>query len=545
MSKVLYPDFFNDVFGPIMQPGSSGGFAGPVRIGNVARSLVGDRPKRARIFVSAELGSLSELDTFMTDRGYLGGILGFSTEDERLFDAADQAKRTGLAFSFELAHDTALDRHTVRIVLEGAGEQRGELVAASVGGGMIEVRSVNGFATSWRADTHALVLFGTRETLEGVLHTATNTCDATLVEHTWLSPDAPGRVEAALMLELSAQPNAQQIEALRTSGDGAERVSWALLAAQLPVVTTKTRAPQLFSTIPTWEAYACEHNMSLVEAAIAYEQAFSGWSREQVWNRFERIASILHDQVHALERLGARNVAETPVLPVYGRLWEKYAQGARSLSDGLSARIISYALSTNAKIPGVLIVPGPMGTGGGYLFSAIEAVREERGCAHERVVESLVVAAMLGALAYTHTNASGERGCVGESGVCCAMTAGALAWLAGGGAREIENAASMALQANIGITCDPIPGGKEFPCITRTIRASTSAVLYADLALAGIDALIPYHEMLAAIERHYRATPPELLCGSSCGCNATPTARACQSWLQQLTRGNYESKPSL
>ena len=88
----------------------------------------------------------------------------------------------------------------------------------------------------------------------------------------------------------------------------------------------------------------------------------------------------------------------------------------------------------------ICIVPGlgydvqghRLGTGGGYLYSALSAVAEKLGASHERVIESLIVAAGLGAIAFTHCDASGNSGCVGESGICCAMGSGAVTWLAGG-----------------------------------------------------------------------------------------------------------------
>ncbi|MDR2073336.1 MAG: hypothetical protein LBP60_07885, partial [Spirochaetaceae bacterium] len=85
MMVPLYPDFFNDVFGPVMQPGSAGGFAGPVRIGNAARALAGGDIKKVRFLFDRQSRPLAFLVNFMSDRGYLGGILGFPPDDERLF----------------------------------------------------------------------------------------------------------------------------------------------------------------------------------------------------------------------------------------------------------------------------------------------------------------------------------------------------------------------------------------------------------------------------------------------------------------------------
>jgi L-serine dehydratase len=110
------------------------------------------------------------------------------------------------------------------------------------------------------------------------------------------------------------------------------------------------------------------------------------------------------------------------------------------------------------------------------------------------------------------------------------MASGAITWMAGGTGTQVQNAASMALQANIGIPCDPIPGGLEFPCLTRTVRSAVTAPLYADMALCGIDPLIPYHEMLLAIEET-RIKHGDGVSGPDCGVNYTATAAQCQQFL--------------
>lgn len=530
MAKLLYPDFFNDVFGPIMQPGSSGGFAGPCRIGNIAHALIKEKPKRIRFVFDESHDDLAYLVNFMTDRGYLAGSLGFSIEDERVFDAHEIARKEGVCYSFE--HATSEYRGPrpidgVHIEIEDEGGNKGELTAASVGGGMIQVSEVNGFRLDWQADTYGLMVEGLRQVVIERFETFKNHYQDHVVDSYVLESVHDQSSGQALFIELSTQPTSLMI------AEYFDGCSVVLLPALLPVVSTLDRKPQLFSTVEEWSRYAYNHNVSFVQAAIDYERAFSGWSEQRILDYFEKIASILDRQIHALEDIGYDQVADTAMLPVYGRQWNEYLHLRGSLSDPLTEHILRHSFSVNAKIPGVRIVPGPMGTGGGYLFAALDAVREHHGYSHEKVIEGLIVAAGLGALAYTHTNASGEVGCVGESGVCCAMAAGAITWLAGGTGEQVERAASMALQASIGITCDPIVGGLEFPCITRTLRAATSAVMYADLALSGIDPLIPYHEMLQAIEAHFQATSPELLYGNACGCNVTPTAHKCMKRVSQ------------
>ena len=68
MAKIFYPDFFNDVFGPIMQPGSSGGFAGPARIGNIAGKLLDEKIKSVIFsFQPEDIGRFKSLGNFMRD----------------------------------------------------------------------------------------------------------------------------------------------------------------------------------------------------------------------------------------------------------------------------------------------------------------------------------------------------------------------------------------------------------------------------------------------------------------------------------------------
>jgi L-serine dehydratase len=392
---------------------------------------------------------------------------------------------------------------------------------------MITSYEINGFPISWQADTHALLL---REPeryaaeLEKFLAART----ASFVE----KKEYTGRKnEKVLFIEFSAPLSAGDLKPFFAPAD------CRIFPALLPVVSFSGRKEQLFKTVDEWIAYAEREGVSFADAAIRYEQNFSRWSEKEIWDYFEYIRGILDYQIHALEILGYDKVPDTPLLPVYGRLWNKYKKEGKALQDPLASRIMDYAFSVNAKIPGVKIVPGPMGTGGGYLFSALEAVREARGFSKEKQLEGLAVAAGLGAIAFTHARASGVSGCVGESGVCCAMASGAVAWMAGGSGAQVQNAASMALQANIGIPCDPIPGGLEFPCLTRTVRAALTAPLYADMALSGIDSLIPYHEMLYAIEQNRRQYP-EVVCGADCGVNCTPTAGRCQKFLAEDVMGD-------
>ncbi|MDR2245881.1 MAG: L-serine ammonia-lyase, iron-sulfur-dependent, subunit alpha [Treponema sp.] len=529
MAKIFYPDFFNDVFGPIMQPGSSTSFAGNSRIGRVASHAVRGGVKRVKIrFNPEDRGHIQKLGNMMEDRALLGGLQGFAPDDERLFSAHELAREKNISYEFG-----ALDRankypSSTQFDMENSAGEKGRLIGASIGGGMIMISEINGFPVSWQGDTHAILIEKTPSNAgaydEWLAFTGSRYGDeqgGAFIQSTLTKNETGGE---AWFVELSQPVPREEMERFFAFRD------FLVFPAILPVITFNGRKPQLFKTVDEWIAFAEQEGISFVQAAIEYEKAFSGWDDTQIWDYFERIRGILFNQIHALEDRGTFPVADTPLLPVYGKQWKRYKDAGRVLQDPLTSRIMDYAFSTNAKIPGVKIVPGPMGTGGGYLFSALEGVREHRDFPVEKQLEGLAVAAALGAIAYTLCRASGASGCVGESGICCAMASGAITWMAGGSGAQVQNAASMALQANIGIPCDPVPGGLEFPCLTRTVRSAVTAPLYADMALSGIEPLIPYHEMLWAIEEN-RVKYGDAVSGPGCGVNCTATAAQCQRFL--------------
>ncbi len=524
--KIFYPDFFNDVFGPVMQPGSSGGFAGTSRSARVARYSVLSEPKDVTFIFAPDSHMIDSLGTFMEDRAYLGGMLDFDTEDERLFSAHEIARERGMSYEFKEGMEAeGIPAYSAYIAVTGSSGETGTAVVSSIGGGMIMAYRLNDFEVNYQADTYGLLVWsGLKDTNKEIYDIIRNCLGESFVA---IKEVKDTRGKTGIFAEADSQIDDSVIEKIKNLG-----YDHRVYPALLPVVTSLKRKPQLFDTVTDWKRIAEKRGISFVDAAIEYEKDFSGWSREQIIERFEMIADILYHQVHALEELGVENVADTPVLPIYGKLWERYKKNSEQLTDPLTQRIIENALSTNAKVPGVKIVPGPMGTGGGYLFSALDAVRQAKGYSHEKMIEGLIVAAAFGAIAYTRSNPSGERGCVGESGVCCAMASAAVAQMSGATPDQVENAASMALQANLGLVCDVIPGGKEFPCITRTVRAAVTAPLYADLARSGMDPLIPYHEVIDAMEEHYKKTPQEMLCGYTCGINCTPSAHKCHLFQQ-------------
>jgi L-serine dehydratase len=182
-----------------------------------------------------------------------------------------------------------------------------------------------------------------------------------------------------------------------------------------------------------------------------------------------------------------------------------------------------------------------MGGGGGYIYAALSAVQEARGLGDDMLLRGLFVAAGIGAIAYTRSEPTGEvTGCTGEAGICGAMAAAAIVEMAGGAPEQAENAASLALQAFTGMPCDPMPGGGCQPCRSRVIAATCMAHVFADLAMAGHEAVLPLHEAIDVADTIGRGLPPELLCTSAGGACAAPAAKRCRA---DFERWFAESRP--
>jgi L-serine dehydratase len=104
----------------------------------------------------------------------------------------------------------------------------------------------------------------------------------------------------------------------------------------------------------------------------------------------------------------------------------------------------------------------------------------------QTIVEFLLTAGAIGVLYKENASISGaEVGCQGEVGSACSMAAGALCEVLGGTADQVENAAEIGMEHNLGLTCDPVGGLVQVPCIERNAMAAVKAINAARIALRG------------------------------------------------------------
>ena len=166
------------------------------------------------------------------------------------------------------------------------------------------------------------------------------------------------------------------------------------------------------------------------------------------------------------------------------------AKPESSLMDPLTALdwVTLYALAVNEEnAAGGRVVTAPTNGAAGIVPAVLHYyARFVPGANEDGVVRFLLTAAAIGVLFKENASISGaEVGCQGEVGSACSMAAAGLAEVLGGSPRQVENAAEIAMEHNLGLTCDPVGGLVQVPCIERNAMASVKAIHAARMALRG------------------------------------------------------------
>ena len=195
-----------------------------------------------------------------------------------------------------------------------------------------------------------------------------------------------------------------------------------------------------------------------------------------VWEHLELVWKVMCE---AVER-GIDQEGSLPGPLKIRRKASSYFIRAEGYSDVLRTRglIFSYALAVSEENAcGGTIVTAPTCGSCGVLPGVLYHVKKVYGFSDKRIVKALATAALVGNVVKQNASISGaEVGCQGEVGVACAMAAAAVTQLMGGSPSQIEYAAEMGLEHHLGLTCDPVCGLVQIPCIERNAYAAARAL---------------------------------------------------------------------
>lgn len=183
------------------------------------------------------------------------------------------------------------------------------------------------------------------------------------------------------------------------------------------------------------------------------------------------------------------------------------------------------------------IVAAPTAGSCGVLPGVLLSVAEKNQYRDDELVKALFVAGGIGEVISIRASLSGSsHGCQAEVGAASAMTAGALVYLGSGNTEQIESAAAFALKNILGLVCDPVAGRVEIPCIKRNVMGGCNALACAEMALAGIETLIPLDEVIDTLATIGDALPCTLKETSMGGLATSPTGKKIKLQTRQYRK---------
>jgi L-serine dehydratase len=248
----------------------------------------------------------------------------------------------------------------------------------------------------------------------------------------------------------------------------------------------RQQAPYEFGSGAQLLAHGREHGLEIHELMLARERTWR--SDAQVHAGLSRIWQVMQDCV----RRGFDAQGLLPgVLGVRRRAPKLYRQ--LMSGDPLSPMhaldwVNAYALAVNEEnAAGGQVVTAPTNGAAGIVPAVLHYYRRfEAGADDGGLARFLLTAAAIGMLYKQNASISGaEMGCQGEVGVACSMAAAGLVSALHGSNEQIENAAEIGMEHNLGLTCDPVAGLVQIPCIERNAMGSVKAINAARLALRG------------------------------------------------------------
>ena len=209
-----------------------------------------------------------------------------------------------------------------------------------------------------------------------------------------------------------------------------------------------------------------------------------------------------------------------------GKLLEEFRKQKNRLIGDFLTKVMEKAVKmgeSNACMK--RIVAAPTAGSCGVIPAVLITYEEEKKVSPDKIVEALYVAGGIGEVLAESAAISGAKGGrQAEIGSASAMAAGAIAYLEGGDNETIAHAAALALKNMLGLTCDPVGGLVEVPCIKRNVSGAVNAIISSQMAIAGIRSKIPPDEVIDSMRRIGSLLPECLRETGKEGLAITPTA---------------------
>ncbi len=203
----------------------------------------------------------------------------------------------------------------------------------------------------------------------------------------------------------------------------------------------------------------------------------------EIWDYLGEVWAVMRDSV----KRGLANEGTLPGVLKLPRKARSYSLKAKAFAGSMKrrGRLFAYALGVaEENAAGGLIVTAPTCGSAGVLPAVLYLLCKDRKLIERDVLKALATGGLIGTIVKANASISGaEVGCQGEVGVACAMAGGAATQISGGTFTQIEYSAEMGIEHHLGLTCDPVAGLVQIPCIERNAFAAARALDHNTFAL--------------------------------------------------------------
>jgi L-serine dehydratase len=240
----------------------------------------------------------------------------------------------------------------------------------------------------------------------------------------------------------------------------------------------KGQPKYLYSTMKELRQHAEKNNLSIAQVIMANEVAVSGKTEKQINAFLDKIANAMLATVKS--GLSVKEGVLPGPIKLHSKaatVWER-AQDEKYESDRAIAMVAACALAASEEnARGHLVITAPTSGSAGVMPAVVYAlVNSKRQVSMEKIREGLLAGLAVGYLCkHNATLAAAEGGCQSEIGVASAMAAALIAQVMGSNPQTLENAAESALEHHLGMTCDPVAGYVQVPCIERCAFGAVKA----------------------------------------------------------------------
>lgn len=252
----------------------------------------------------------------------------------------------------------------------------------------------------------------------------------------------------------------------------------------------------LFESFKGWKAYCEANHLNLFESVLQYEVSQKGVTEAEIWQGLSMAFDVMKEAVETglsenmtsrsgMINNGAKKVYNYPVAVL-----SKEFQNL--ISRALAAKEVNSCMGR--------VVAAPTAGASGILPGVLYTLQEIHSLEDRKILEGLLVGAGIALIIEQKASLAGAvGGCQAETGSAAAMAAGAIVYCLGGAIDQIFSAVAITIQCMLGLVCDPVAGLVEIPCVVRNASAVAIANSSAQIAMAGVSAVIPVDECIEAM----------------------------------------------